>query len=149
MARRPTESALSLSKTYAKRLLWAHYASGFDGLAVEVEIPTPGQGKIHEVIYQPVSPLVDLESNLSPSDQALSILTHKHNEWDYEEEVRIIQEKEEWYELRTPARVTRIIVGHRFNEALFQALRIVCERKAITLKRTRVEEAGVVAVDVL
>jgi hypothetical protein len=126
----------SLSKTYKSRLLWAHYASGFDGLAVEVELPVP-EPRIHNVIYQDVLPMLDLQSNVPLEEEVPFILTHKHIEWNYEEEVRIIQ-KTEWYELRNPVR--RIIIGHRFNEALFQALRIVCERKDITLNRTRVDE---------
>lgn len=139
----------SLSKRYERRLLWAHYASGFDGLAVEVDLPIPWHDrKIHEVIYDPLFPTVDLQSSVLPLDEALSILTRKHKEWEYEDEVRIIQQKE-WYELRNPVKC--IIVGHRFNEALFKALRIVCEQQEpiIILKRTRVEDAGVVAVDIL
>lgn len=81
--------------------------------------------------------MLDLQSNVPLEEEVPFILTHKHIEWNYEEEVRIIQ-KTEWYELRNPVR--RIIIGHRFNEALFQALRIVCERKDITLNRTRVDE---------
>ena len=136
----------ALSKTYASRLLWAHYASGFDGLAVEVELPMHHPGsQIHNVIYEDALPTVDVERNVSPLDAALYILTHKHSEWDYEKEIRIFQEKKEWYKLPKPVKC--IIVGHRFNEALLEALRIVCARKRIILKHTRVEETGVVAVD--
>jgi hypothetical protein len=136
----------SLSKTYHSRLLWAHYASGFDGLAIEVELPIEDdKGEIHDMIYQDRLPTVDLKRNLQSKDKALSILTHKHTEWSYEEEIRIIKEKHEWYKLSTPVKC--IIVGHRFNEALLEALRIVCEQKGISLKGTRVQKQGVVAVE--
>jgi hypothetical protein len=62
----------------------------------------------------------------------------------YEDEVRIIQQKG-WYRLSKP--VERIIVGHRFDKGLLQALRMVCERKNITLNCTRPDNGGVVAID--
>jgi hypothetical protein len=134
-----------LSQTYGSRLLWAHYASGFDGMAVKVELPLQDfERTYHSVIYEPALPNVDLQHDLSVDATARWILRHKHTDWAYEDEVRIIQH-EEWYRLPKP--VECIIVGHRFNKALLKALRLVCRQKSITLKCTRVENGGVVAID--
>src|SRR5687767_8173034 len=50
-----------LSKSYSSRLLWAHYAAGFDGLAIEVNIPEPSDfGPGYEVSYEDGLPHADL-----------------------------------------------------------------------------------------
>jgi hypothetical protein len=134
-----------LSKTIKSRLLWAHYASGFDGLAIEVELPDRDRNrKFFDVIYEPHLPSLSNQPHLGLDDLALSYLKRKDDEWTHEDEVRIIQ-KPDWYPLRT--RVKSVIVGHRFNMALLRALRYVFERDNIKLKRTRIEDDGVVAED--
>jgi hypothetical protein len=42
-----------LSKSIGSRLLWAHHASGFDGLAIEVELPAHEHGnRYYDVTYE-------------------------------------------------------------------------------------------------
>src|SRR6266850_5548679 len=54
----------ALSKTFRKRLLWAHYAKGFDGVAIEVDLPTQDRGRhLFDVIYQSRHPAADLHDN--------------------------------------------------------------------------------------
>jgi hypothetical protein len=68
------------------------------------------------------------------------VLSSKYQEWAYEQEVRILQH-DEWHILPTP--VKRVIAGHRMNPALFEALRIICEHKGITLNRTGIGDDGI------
>jgi hypothetical protein len=82
--------------------------------------------------------------NWNFDEMALSFLSRKDREWQYEDEVRIIQ-AEEWYPFLTA--VNRVIVGHRFNKALLRALRIVCERQSIALQWTSIENERVISVD--
>src|SRR5260370_27481511 len=84
-----------LSKSMSSRLLWAHYASGFDGLAIEVDIPTPDH-RVYDVNYNDVLPNVALHNGMLLDDMALAFLRRKDHEWEYEDEVRIIQ-PEEWF----------------------------------------------------
>jgi hypothetical protein len=134
-----------LSKTIESRLLWAHYASGFDGLAIQVELPDHDHDvRIYDVTYEDVLPDVAYHPGIMIDDLALSFLRRKDREWGYEDEVRIIQQ-DEWYELSGP--VKRIIVGHRFNKSLLRALRLVCSQENIVLKCTNIQDQGVVAVD--
>jgi hypothetical protein len=125
-------------------LLWAHYASGFDGLAIEVDIPQGSNyGPIYDVTYEEALPHADVQ----PGDfdaQALSFLSRKDREWCYEDEVRVIQE-DVWYPLNAP--VQRIIVGRRFDQSLLKALRLVCQKQNIQLQRTSIEDREVVAID--
>src|SRR5712672_221559 len=48
----------SLSLTFNSHLLWAHYASAWDGLAVEVEVPDVSEN-IHRVEYRGFMCIVD------------------------------------------------------------------------------------------
>jgi hypothetical protein len=129
----------SLSKTFDCHLLWAHYASGFDGLAIEVELPDQSP-VIKQVEYRGVFASVSLDNPIPPAQAAERVLSSKYQEWSYEQEVRVLQSNE-WYQLPTPVR--RIIAGHRMNPALFEALRIICERKKIMICRTGIGDEGI------
>ena len=115
----------SLSKTYDSHLLWAHYADGFSGMAIEVELPDNSK-EITSVEYGGVFSYVDITADFLPSDKARHILSSKYEDWSYEKELRILHDSHQ-YKLPTPVR--RIIVGHRMNPSLFEALRIICEKK--------------------
>ena len=122
----------SLSRTFNRHLLWAYYASGFAGLAIEVELPE-NSPKVKVVKYRGVFGHVSFNQPVVPSQAAEQVLSSKYKEWEYEKEVRILQPKQ-FYELPSP--VNRIIVGHRMNPAVFEAVRIVCEDRGIVLCRT-------------
>ena len=129
----------SLSKTYDCHLLWAHYADGFSGLAIEVELPDDSRN-IKEVKYRGVFANVPLNDKIFPEETARQILSSKYMEWSYEKEVRILNDSE-WYKLQSPVR--RIIVGHRMNPSLFQGLRIICERQGIVINCTGIGDEGI------
>jgi hypothetical protein len=123
----------SLSETYDSHLLWAHYASGFEGLAVEIELPIAPE--IRKVTYRSADGFK--VSNMLPEEAASAVLSSKYSAWAYEREIRVLHDKEQ-YEFETP--VKRIIAGHRMNSALFETLQIVCQHKNIILSRTRIEK---------
>ena len=135
----------SLSKTFDCHLLWAHYASGFSGLAIEVEIPDQAE-EIKHIHYGGVFSLVSMENRGTASDIAESVLTSKYQEWAYEQEVRILSDKD-WYQLATP--VKRIIAGHRMNPALFQALQTVCAWQKVPFSVVGIGDEGIDADSVL
>lgn len=129
----------SLSQTFDSHLLWAHYAAGFEGLAIEVELPNHSP-KVKLVKYRGVFAQVSIGDTLDTSQAAEEILSSKYREWKYEQEVRILQ-SDEWYQLQSS--VKRVIAGHRMNPALFEALRIICESKGIALNRTGIGDEGI------
>ncbi len=129
----------SLSRTFESHLLWAHYASGFDGLAVEVELPGASP-QVKAVIYDRDIHEIEIGEQFDPLIEAENILTRKYKAWRYEKEVRIIQQ-EEYFEL--PKQVSRIIAGHRMKPALFKALEVICTDQHIKLERTRIENTGI------
>lgn len=130
----------SLSKRFNSPLLWAHYAEGFRGLVIEVELPD-NSPSIRSVVYGDALPLkVFFDGNSPPT--AEEILSYKYRVWDKEDEVRILH-TDEWYR---PTPVKRVITGHRMDDASFQALKIICERKHITLSQAGIGSHGIEAV---
>ena len=135
----------SLSQTFDSHLLWAHYASGFDGLAVEVELPDDSD-QIKTLRYRGVFASISVDKPFDAYETARQILSSKYKEWEYEKEVRVLQ-RGDWFRLGKP--VSRVIAGHRMNPALFRALRMVCEREGIELCRTGIGDEGIDADRVL
>jgi len=129
----------SLSKTFDCHLLWAHYASGFDGLAVEVELPEDDE-RVRDVAYRGVFGYLNMDTGLDPFRAAHEVLSSKYSEWEYEKEVRILNHGE-FFQLAMP--VKRVIAGHRMKPALFEALRIICESKGVGLYRTGIGDEGI------
>lgn len=129
----------SLSQTFDCHLLWAHYASGFDGLALEVNLPE-NDSRIKRVSYGGVFSYVSIDSVSNPFGVAQKILSSKYSEWSYEREVRVLNDSE-FFHLRKP--VSRVIAGHRMKPALFEALRIICKSKKIPLFTTGIGDEGI------
>lgn len=129
----------SLSRTFNCHLLWAHYASGFSGLAVEVELPERAHN-VRLVEYRGVFGHVLFDRVVDPAQAAEEILSSKYDEWAYEQEVRILQPGK-WYPLHTP--VKRVIGGHRMDPAVFEALRIICKDRKVVLTRTGIGDEGI------
>ncbi len=129
----------SLSGTYDCHLLWAHYAGGFDGVAIEVELPDNDKN-IKKVDSRGVFAFVNIDQHTYEEDAAKSILFSKYKEWEYEKEIRILSEKP-FYKLPKP--VSRVIAGHRMDKALFDVLNIVCTNLGITLNRVGIGDTGI------
>src|SRR5690606_35270401 len=90
----------SLSKTFDDHLLWAHYASGFSGLAIEFEIDSEEHAVV-EVGYRGVFAAVNESIDAEPSSIAREVLSSKYNAWSYEQEIRILT-AESFYNLKNP-----------------------------------------------
>src|SRR5579884_2279225 len=129
----------SLSRTFNCHLLWAHYASGFSGLAIELELPEWADN-VRVVEYREVFGHVLFDRVVDPAQAAEEILSSKYNEWAYEQEVRILQPGK-WYPLHN--RVKRVIAGHRMDPAVFEALRIACKDRKVALTRTGIGNEGI------
>jgi len=128
----------SLSKTFDCHLLWAHYASGFTGVAIEVDIPD-NSPVVRELRYRGVYAFVPVNQLGNPKQSAMEILSSKYSEWEYEKEVRILQESE-WFS--DGLVVKRVITGTRMNPSLFEALRIVCQNERIEISTLGVGDEG-------
>ena len=129
----------SLSGTFDSHLLWSHYAGGFDGVAIEVDLPDDSPS-IKLVDYRGVFAFLDMADNISENEAAKKILFSKYHEWQYEEEVRVLNDSE-WFELRLP--IKRVIAGHRMPKALFNVLNITCNSLGIILNKVGIGDEGI------
>lgn len=129
----------SLSETFDSHLLWAHYAGGFDGVAIEVNLPD-NNPCIKRVEPRGVFGFVNLKDGIDVEEAAKSILFSKNSEWSYEKEIRILSNNM-WYELDSP--VERVIAGPRMSKALFDVLNIVCTKLNIKLNRVGIGDTGI------
>lgn len=131
----------ALTKSFNNHLLWAHYAGGYSGVAIEVELD---DSDVTEVTYTDefifLSQLID---SSSPEAAARQALARKYKDWNYEGEVRLIT-KSEYYPLTRP--ISRVIVGSRTNPALVSALYLMCKHFEITLDRMVVADWGLYTV---
>ncbi|NUO79793.1 DUF2971 domain-containing protein [candidate division KSB1 bacterium] len=131
----------SLSKSFNNHLLWAHYAGGYTGVAIEVELE---DRDVTDVSYDDnFIFLSDFIAKGSAEDAARQVLTKKYKAWSYEEEVRLIT-KTEFYPLAYP--ISRVIVGSRTNPALVSALHLMCSHFGITLDRMVIADWGIYTV---
>lgn len=128
----------SLSRTFDSHLLWAHYADGFRGLAIEVELPARDR-RIRKVTYGGVFAAVK-DLNLPTSEIARNVLFSKYKDWRYEKEVRILQDQP-YFDLGTPVR--RVIVGHRMASDRLERVREICAPLGIPVLRTGIGDEGI------
>lgn len=128
----------ALTKSFNNHVVWAHYAGGYTGVAIEVELD---DDDVTEVVYGDefifLSQLIDSHS---PEAAARQVLARKYKDWSYEGEIRLIS-KSEFYPLSHP--ISRVIVGPRTNTALVSALHVMCSHFGIPLERIVVADWGI------
>lgn len=128
----------SLTGSFDCHLLWSHYADGFNGVAVEVELPDD-HSFIRPINYRGVFGGYGYEANSDPEDTAAEIIFSKYQEWKYEQEIRICS-NEEWFVLNRP--ILKVIAGHRLHPALFDTIQLVCEKQGITFCSVGIGDEG-------
>ena len=128
----------SLSADFQSHLLWSHYAGGFDGLAIEVDLPDQ-HPDIRRVEYRGVFAFLDIDSVVDEDEAARRILFSKYQEWNYEQEIRVLS-NEPFFELNRPIR--RVIAGHRMNPALLETLVVLCDREGIDVCTVGIGDEG-------
>ena len=129
----------SLSADFQSHLLWAHYAGGFDGMAIELELPDANP-LVGHVSYRGVFEMLHSSHVVDADDAARQVLLSKYNEWAYEREIRVLHTAPFF---RLPHPVVRIIVGHRMNRALQEALYLVCARQRVGFFRVGIGDEGI------
>lgn len=129
----------SLARTFDCHLLWSHYANGFNGVAVELELPEK-HPEIRPVSYRGVFGQFGYRTDLEATEVARKLLFSKYQEWQYEQELRIVSESC-WFDQHVS--VSRVIAGHRLHPALFEALQIVCQQKNVAFAKVGFGDEGI------
>jgi len=139
---------VSLSECNDSYLMWSHYASGFRGLVIGVELLDE---KVECMDYD--KPMAsELVSTLKEYNRVnrRSLLV-KHFCWTYEKEWRILKEVDA-HELVLGSycdlsRITTVICGHKMNDAIRIAIGYVCKELNIKVQKTEISDGQVKIVD--
>ena len=99
----------SLSKNSEIALMWSHYADGHRGVVIGIEIDH-NKYKIEPIKYKGLPTLHD-SNTPNYKELAQLILTHKHNIWKYEEEIRIITRDNKFINVK----IKNIILGKKMK----------------------------------
>ncbi len=130
----------ALSSTIDNHLLWAHYAGGYSGLAIEVDVPEPDAAAVE---YWDKSIFMSDLKEQSVDAAARTVLLRKYEDWSYEKEVRIVG-TDPYYRLTQP--ISRVVLGSRVTPAVTAALQILCRHYDIELERMVVADWGIYTV---
>ncbi len=127
----------SLSMDLESKLLWAHYASGHRGFAIEVELPDEDKN-IKKVTYN-ASGYYTVPTKIGSREAATEALTVKQDIWEYEREVRIIS-RQEYYDQIVVKSVT---CGFLTPHAALNSMSTICSELGITLLHCHIGGNGI------
>jgi hypothetical protein len=127
---------VSLSKTPSDLLLWAHYADGFSGICVEVEVQPNAVFDCEEITYSPFRTYFSNKQSHEVENWPRYILRGKNAAWSYEKEVRLFA-REKF--VSRGIKVTAVLLGIRTPEVLVEALQRL-SRGNFPIYRTKISD---------
>jgi len=114
----------SLSASSAHFLLWAHYADGHRGVAIELELDVPDFGSPARVEYVPT--LKEFSRTLLMGATPRQVLLHKTAQWAYEAEYRILHDSD-FFDVS--GRISGVLVGSKVSVAHLDLLAKIAPRR--------------------
>lgn len=111
----------AFSKDRKNILLWAHYADGFKGVCIEVDLEVPQWEDYEIVTVEYSSRRVSFSNNARRlvSEMPRIILSQKSSVWKYEKEVRTLSRDEY---IHNGASIKSILLGLRTPEILKESI---------------------------
>ena len=89
-------SVCSFSENYKNHLMWSHYADGHRGIVIGFQIDQ-SKYMIDKVNYDGLANFENLPRRF---DEVKSVFLNKINDWKYEEEYRVITEKQDFINIK-------------------------------------------------
>lgn len=108
----------SLSASFSDLRLWAYYADGHNGVAVEIDF-NGHEADVYRVDYVESLPQY-ADHTILGTPFADQVLTKKTHHWNYEDEQRILQ-SDPYYSIE--GRVISVLLGSRVDESSKRLLR--------------------------
>lgn len=130
-------SLSEVGNDYEAYLMWAHYADGFKGLAIELELESSDTIPVQYVPGFPHFSIKDLDDGRTFAKKVLSSKMHC---WSYERERRIIL-PDEFFDVK--GKIKKVIVGFRANETVKKLIKSICQTKNIPIFITGLGDEGV------
>jgi len=110
----------SFSSDFRNLLLWAHYADGFKGICIEVELNDWPDHDIAKVNYEPFKPIFNNEHGEYVHYWPNIILREKNAAWKYEKEIRVLTRRE--FVSYPMVEIKSVLLGSRTPSPIKQAL---------------------------
>lgn len=114
----------ALGSSYKNFLLWSYYADGHRGIAIEIDIPLDNRPYLEPVKYDWSTTVF---SHIDQTEYSMRhLLFYKREEWQHEEEYRIIIRSEnndsygEYFTLQNP--IKKIYIGARADKGQVEIL---------------------------
>jgi Protein of unknown function (DUF2971) len=133
----------SLTKTLDNHLLWAYYANGHTGVAIEIEL-SESEDNVYGIEY--LNDLLffsDLIDDYENPQNIYKPLLLKRSSWEHEQEVRILT-KDKYFDIKH--KITGVIAGTRMNPTTQVALDILCAKIGIPFYRAVIADWGIYTV---
>jgi hypothetical protein len=102
--------SFSGDQAFENPIMWGHYANGFKGIAIEIEVGRD-RSNITRVNY--TTEIANLTNGDQPTDAVKRILTTKLCCWSYEDEFRYLVEKR--HGARRIGRITNVFFGNPYK----------------------------------
>lgn len=141
---------ISFSKNWHEPLMWAHYAKSHTGIALGFEVPDRLLYHI-DYIRKRIVPPLDVDENEESMTKLVKILLRsKHENWRYEDEVRLIRtldkcEEEDGLYFANWNHTTmlkEVVLGDRYVSTGCKNVQGVLERSGIKIITARPEFQG-------
>lgn len=141
---------ISFSKNWHEPLMWAHYAESHSGMAIGFEIPDRLLSHINYISNKIIPPLDVDDNKKSMRNLVNQLLTSKHKNWGYEDEVRLLRKLDNcdeegrlyfsnWNEVTIPKEV---VLGDRYKSQENAKFQGVLEGDGIKFITARPEFKG-------
>ena len=101
-AEKGQERICSLSRVNNNFLMWSHYADGHKGIVLGIKVID------NNCVISPIQYDELLHINNIENQTAIDILSHKHYNWSYEQEIRVFKRRE-----FVKIKIEEIIFGRR------------------------------------
>jgi hypothetical protein len=133
----------SLSARWDIAGLWAYYADDFRGVTLEYDLtnlsssPNLKSGKVR---YRPVSEAFDIMRDQDPQDLADDILMTKVDDWQHEDEIRILSRRSG--RLRIPQGIRSVTLGNRMDVDVQEVIANYCRLRNIMVNVLKISADG-------
>ena len=112
----------SFSKDFRNLLLWSHYADGFKGICIEVELNDEWpEYEIVEVNYEPYKPIFTNDHERYIGYWPNLILREKNEAWRHEQEIRVLTNNT--YVSSRAVEINSVLLGARIPKSIKKALK--------------------------
>lgn len=116
-------SICSFTNYYKSHLMWSHYADGHRGIAIAFTI-NESNYKVEKIKYNGLLNFSELPHKFN---DVKSVFLNKIEDWNYEEEYRIISEKQEYIDIQ----IKKVIFGAETSfydkEIITKLVRLISE----------------------